>query len=270
MGKTNMRDTPAFERIVMSGVGDKTRNIAVIFAGGVGSRMNHADGPKQFINVKGKPILVYTLEHFENNSNIDAIYISILEEGLDLTRQLVEKFEITKVKRIVKGGSSAQESIYNGLTAAVEDMDNDENTCVLVHDGVRPIINNKLINDNITAVHKYGSAISSIPAFETVARSLDGGETVDEVTNRDHMYVLQAPQSFRLHDIYNAHRKSVDEGMMGKFIDQAHMMNHYGHDLHMIEGFRGNVKVTVPLDLTYFTFLVESGEFKHVTGEPIE
>lgn len=249
---------------------DRTnRNIAVIFAGGVGSRMNHPDGPKQFIKVKDKPIIVYTLEHFQNHSDIDAIYISCLEEGLDLTKQLVDEFGLTKVKRIVKGGDSAQESIFNGLNAAFEDNDNDQDTCVLIHDGVRPIINNKLIDDNIASVQKFGSAISSIPAFETVARSLDGGDTVDKVENRDHMYVLQAPQSFKLHRIYEAHKKSIDEGMMGKFIDQAHMMNHYGHDIHMVEGFRGNVKVTVPLDLAYFNFLLESGEFENVTGEAI-
>lgn len=245
------------------------RNIAVIFAGGIGSRMNHPDGPKQFIKVNEKPIIVYTLEHFQNHPDIDAIYVSCLQEGLELTEKLVHDFNLTKVKRVVKGGDSAQESIFNGLTAAIEDADNTEDTCVLIHDAVRPIINNKLINDNIASVHEFGSAISSIPAFETVARSLDGGKTVDNVENRDFMYTLQAPQSFRLYDIHAAHQRSIDEGMMGRFIDQAHMMNHYGHDIHMIDGFRGNVKITVPLDLTYFSFLVDSGEFINVTGEPI-
>lgn len=247
----------------------RERNVAVIFAGGVGSRMNHPDGPKQFIKVNDKPILVYTLEHFQNHPKIDAIYISCLEEGISITESLVREYNISKVKSIVKGGDSAQESIYNGLTAAWEDRDNDDDTCVLIHDGVRPIINSKLIDDNIESVHKFGSAISSIPAFETVARSLDDGDTVDFVENRDLMYILQAPQSFRLHGIYSAHKKAVEEGMMGKFIDQAHMMNHYGNDIHMIEGFRGNIKITVPLDLSYFKYLVESGEFKSVTGEAV-
>lgn len=245
------------------------RNIAVIFAGGVGSRMNHPDGPKQFIKVNDKPIIVYTLEHFQNHPGIDAIYISCLQEGLELTERFVREYNLSKVKKVVKGGDSAQESIFNGLTAAIEDEENHEGTCVLIHDGVRPIINNKLINDNIASVQQFGSAISSIPAFETVARSLDSGVTVDNVENRDLMYILQAPQSFRLHDIHAAHQRSIDEGMMGRFIDQAHMMNHYGHDIHMIDGFRGNVKITVPLDLAYFNFLVSSGEFENVTGEPV-
>ena len=246
-----------------------SRNIAVIFAGGVGSRMNHPDGPKQFIRVNDKPIIVYTLEHFQNHPAIDAVYIACLEEGLDLVKGYVAEYGLDKVKSIVKGGDSAQASIFNGLDAAMADAENDETTCVLIHDGVRPIINNKLIDDNIASVREFGSAISSIPAFETVARSLDGGKTVDDVENRDLMYILQAPQSFRLGDIHSAHQRSISEGMMGRFIDQAHMMNHYGHDIHMIDGFRGNIKITVPLDLAYFNFLVSSGEFEAVTGEPV-
>lgn len=243
------------------------RSIAVIFAGGVGSRMNHPDGPKQFIKVKGKPVVVHTLERFENHPDIDAVYIACLEEGLVLMQDLVKEYGISKVRKIVKGGDSAQESIFKGLTAAREDSENNEDTCVLIHDGVRPIISDELISDNIESVHAKGSAISSIPAFETVARSLDGGDTVDDIENRDLMYVLQAPQSFRLYDIYEANKRAADEGMMGKFIDQAHMMNHYGHGTHMVDSFRGNVKITVPLDLAYFTFLIESGELEKIIGK---
>lgn len=246
------------------------KNIAVIFAGGIGSRMNHPDGPKQFLKVHGKPILIYTLEHFQNHPDIDAIYVATLKEQIDYTKQLMDEYKISKVKSVVVAGDSAQESQYNALKAAIGDKDNGDDTCVLIHDGVRPIINKKLIDDNIFSVQNYGSAISSIPAFETVARSLDGGETVDKVENRDLMYVLQAPQSFRLKPIFEAHEKSIEEGMMGKFIDQAHMMNYYGHATHLIDSFRGNVKITVPIDLSYFTFLIESGEFKTVTGENIE
>jgi 2-C-methyl-D-erythritol 4-phosphate cytidylyltransferase len=247
----------------------ESRNIAVIFAGGVGSRMGHPDGPKQFIEVQDKPIIVYTLEHFQNHKNIDAVYVSCLEGHIPQMQKLLGEYSLSKVASVVKGGDSAHASIYNGLQAAMEDPENNGSEAVLIHDGVRPIINNKLIDDNIDSVKKYGSSISSIPAFETVAQSVDGGKTVDRVTARDLMYVLQAPQSFRLEDIHETNRQALEDGLMGTFIDQAHMMNHYGHELHMIDGFRGNVKVTVPLDLTYFNFLVESGKFEEVTGESI-
>lgn len=247
----------------------KNKNIVAVFAGGTGSRMGHPDGPKQFLEVKNKPIIVYTLEHFQDHKDIDAIYISCIEGRILYMKELVNKYGLSKVRSVVKGGDSAQESIYNTLQAAIEDPNNNGKETVLIHDGVRPIINNRLINDNISSVHKYGSAISSIPAFETVAQSIDEGKTVDRVTARDLMYILQAPQSFNLRAIYETNRKALEDGLMGQFIDQAHMMNHYGQNLHMIEGFRGNVKITVPLDFSYFKFLVESGEFKDVTGEAI-
>jgi 2-C-methyl-D-erythritol 4-phosphate cytidylyltransferase len=246
------------------------KNIVIIFAGGVGSRMNSPIVPKQFLEVKEKPIIVYTLEHFQEHKDIDAIYIACVERHIPYMKGLVNTHGIDKVRAVVVGGASAQESIFNGLQAAMDDAETTGEEAVLIHDGVRPIINNKLINDNINSVHERGNAISSIPAFETVAQSIDEGKTVDKVTPRDLMYILQAPQSFRLGEIFDTNRRALEDGLMGKFIDQAHMMNHYGHELHMIEGFRGNVKITVPLDFTYFKFLVESGEFKSVTGEPIE
>lgn len=248
----------------------KHKNIAVIFAGGVGSRMGHPDGPKQFAQVKDKPIIVYTLEHFQDHKSIDAIYIACIEGHIPYMKGLVRTYGVDKVRDIVKGGDTAQESIFNGLQAAMNDENNSGDEAVLIHDGVRPIINNKLIDDNIHSVQEHGNAISSIPAFETVAQSIDEGKTVDRVTARDLMYVLQAPQSFRLETIYETNRQALEDGLMGTFIDQAHMMNHYGNTLHMIDGFRGNVKITVPLDFTYFKFLVESGEFKNVTGENLE
>lgn len=248
----------------------KNKNIVAIFAGGTGSRMGHPDGPKQFLEVNNKPIIVYTLEHFQNHKDIDAIYISCIDGHIPYMKGLVSTYGLSKVKSIVKGGDSAQESIYNSLQAAVEDPDNSGEETVMIHDGVRPIINNRLINDNISSVRKYGSAVSSIHAFETVAQSVDEGKTVDRVTARELMYILQAPQSFKLRNIYEINHQALEDGLMGQFIDQAHMMNHYGQELHMIEGFRGNVKITVPLDFAYFKFLVESGEFKNVTGEAID
>lgn len=246
------------------------KNIVVIFAGGSGTRMGHPDGPKQFIEVNGKPILIYTLEHFQKNEEIDAIYLAVIESHIAHTKGLLHKFGIDKVRDIVVGGNTAQESIYNGLKAAVNDPNNDENTVVLIHDGVRPIINKKIIADSIKSVNEFGSSISSIPAFETIAESLDEGNTVENVTNRNLMYVLQAPQAFKLYEIHDVNRRSLEDGLMGSFIDQAHMMNHYGYGLHMTPGFRGNVKITVPIDLSFFKFLVDSGEFKNVTGEPLE
>ena len=253
----------------MMGKSEKYQNIVIIFAGGNGSRMNCETGPKQFMEVKGKPVIIYTLEHFQNLTNIEAIYIACITQQIPHLKRLIKQFTISKVAAIVPGGTTAQASIYNGLKAAVDDSRNSHETIVLIHDGVRPIINNKLIRDSIDSVKEHDSAIASIPCFETIAQSKDHARFINCVTDRNVMYILQAPQSFRLGDVFAAEKKSEEEGLLGTFVDSAQLMKHYGYKLHMIEGFRGNVKITVPLDFAYFKFLVESGEFKHVTGENI-
>ena len=114
-------------------------NIGVIFAGGVGKRMNSRVKPKQFIDVYGKPIIIHTLELFENHPEIDAIAVACLEDWIPYLQELLEKFNIKKVKKVVPGGASGQESIYNGLKAAEEEAAAGEKSIVLIHDGVRPL-----------------------------------------------------------------------------------------------------------------------------------
>ena len=142
-------------------------NIGVIFAGGVGKRMNSRVKPKQFINVYGKPIIIHTLELFDNHEEIDAIAVACLEDWIPYLEELLEKFNIKKVKKIVPGGASGQESIYNGLKAA-EEIAGGEKSIVLIHDGVRPLIHAKTISDNIASVKEHGSAITSVTVKETV------------------------------------------------------------------------------------------------------
>ena len=148
-------------------------NIGVIFAGGVGSRMNSKKAlPKQFLSMHSKPIIIHTLEHFENHEEIDAIVISCVETWLDYMKELVAKYNITKVKKVVPGGETGQMSIYNGLCAA-EQVANGEPSVVLIHDGVRPLINAKLLSDSIASVKENGSAITSVPVKETVLMLLE-------------------------------------------------------------------------------------------------
>ena len=131
-------------------------NIAVIFAGGVGSRMHSKDKPKQFLEMYNKPVIIHTLEHFENHPMINAIAVVCIESWIPYLNELLYKFRIEKVKKVVPGGETGQLSIYNGLKAAKEIAGN-EKAIALIHDGVRPLINEKLITDNIEAVKKYGS-----------------------------------------------------------------------------------------------------------------
>ena len=140
-------------------------NIAVIFAGGVGKRMGQTDKPKQFIEIEGKPIIIHTLEIFEKNKNIDKIVIASLKEWIEYLQELIEKYSIKKVEKIVSGGETGQMSIFAGVKAAKELYP--EDSIVLLNDGVRPFIDDDLINKNIENVKKNGSAISCVGSTET-------------------------------------------------------------------------------------------------------
>jgi len=240
--------------------------IAIIFAGGIGSRMKSVEQPKQFQPVEGKPILAHTLEHFQEHPRIAGIYLSCVASHLEDAWSLVRGYGIDKVRAIVPGGASAQESIYNALrTASVDGVTDD--TVVLVHDGVRPLINKALITRNIETAQQHGNAVTAIPCFETIARSVDDAATIESVTRRDEMHVLQAPQTFPLGLARHLNERSVHEGLLGTFVDQAQLMRHYGQQLHLVAGFRGNVKITTDLDLLQFELLAGSGQLAAVIGE---
>ena len=128
-------------------------NIAIIFAGGSGKRMNTVAKPKQFLEYRGKPIIIYTLEIFDNHPDIGGIVVSCIEEWIPYLEKLIRKFEITKVRAIVPGGETGQDSIYNGLIA-VENL-YPKDSCVLIHDGVRPLITEQTVSDNIEEIWKY-------------------------------------------------------------------------------------------------------------------
>ncbi|MBB3086896.1 IspD/TarI family cytidylyltransferase [Geodermatophilus sabuli] len=239
--------------------------VAIVFAGGLGSRMVKAQLPKQFITIRDKPVLVHTLEHFQSHPEVGAIYLSCLTGYIEHAWDLVREFGVTKVRAIVAGGVTAQNSILNAVQAALAD-NVPEDATALVHDGVRPVINADLITRNIATARERGSAITAIPCFETIAMSLDEAQTVESVTQRDLMYVLQAPQTFPLGEVFQVNTRSLEDGLLGKFVDQAHLMRHYGAELHLVPGLRGNVKLTTDFDLLQFRLLVESGALSSVVG----
>lgn len=237
------------------------KNIAVIFAGGSGKRMNTKSRPKQFLEFRGKPIIIYTLELFDNHPEINDIVIACLEEWIPYLQKMIRKFEINKVKAIVPGGTTGQDSIRAGLEAA-ETFGGDD-SIVLIHDGVRPLITEQTITDNIETVRQFGSCITCIPASETFIVSRNDGGL--DIPSRADSYVARAPQSFRLGDILLAHRRAVNEGSHD-FIDSCSMMNHYGYKLHTIEGPVENIKITTPTDYFIFKAMVDVHENQQIFG----
>lgn len=238
-------------------------NIGVIFAGGVGKRMNSRVKPKQFINVYGKPIIIHTLEIFENSEEIDAIVVACLGEWIGYLEELLARFNIKKVKRIVPGGASGQESIYNGLAAA-EEIAGGEESIVLIHDGVRPLIHDKTIVDNIASVREHGSAITSVTVKETVL-VVAADNSIESVPRREDTRLARAPQSFYLHDILNAHRRAMEENRYD-FIDSCSMMQYYGKKLYLIDGPQENIKITTPDDFYTMRALLDAKEEAQIYG----
>lgn len=236
-------------------------NIAVIFAGGTGQRMNTKSKPKQFLEMHGKPVLIYTMENFQNHPQIDAIVLVCLESWIDYAEKLLKKFGITKVKAVVPGGKTGQESIFHGIKK-VHELFGDENI-VLIHDGVRPLINEDVITRCIESVKSHGNAITVAPAIETIFVKKDN--KVGKIFKRSKCLMGKAPQCFYEKDIYNAHLKANEEHLMD-FIDSADLMQHYGFELYTVEGPAENIKITTPSDFYTFRAIMDARENYQILG----
>ena len=238
-------------------------NTALIFAGGAGRRMHSAGKPKQFLELHGKPIIIHTLEHFERHPEIDAIAVVCIAGWIDYLKDLLIRFHIKKVRWIVPGGETSQESTRAGLGILEANCD-PRDTIVLIHDGVRPLITEKVISDNIAAVKEYGNAITAAPAIETII-TVDENEDVTELIDRQACRLARAPQSFYLSDIIAMHQKAMADNY-DKMIDSASLMIHYGVKLHLVEGPAENIKITTPSDFYIFKAIQEARENMQILG----
>lgn len=240
-------------------------NIAVVFAGGSGSRMNTKSRPKQFLELNGKPIIIYTIELFDNHPDIDGIVVVCLESWIPFLEKMIKKFEINKVVNVIPGGVSGQDSIYKGLCYAEKFVKSEDygNTIVLIHDGVRPLITEETITENIAKVKECGSCITCVPAIETVIVDQHDGSL--GIPRRSDCMMARAPQSFYLKDIIEAHRQSHRDGS-GEFIDSCSMMSHYGYKLGIIHGPMENIKITTPTDFFVLRAMVEVHENQQIFG----
>ena len=237
-------------------------NIAIIFAGGTGQRMNTKTKPKQFLELHGKPIIIYTIEHFEQHELIDGIIVVCVKDWINYCQTLVDKFHIEKVKAIIPGGETGMLSRFEGVKKAAELYP--EDTVCLMHDGVRPMIDHDIISRNIESVEMYGSAVTVAPAIETIAvRGTDN--KVGQIIDRSKCHMAKAPQSFRLGKLLTAHQKAVDDGMLD-CIDTAYLMQLQGNDVYTVEGSAENIKITTPTDFYTFRALMDIRENSQIFG----
>lgn len=210
----------------------------------------------------GKPILVWTIEKFQKHNLIDSIILVSNPDWMVYSEELVKKYYLTKVKAIVSGGETGQESIFNGILKAHELYGDDNN--VLIHDGVRPLIDFETISKVIECVEENGTAITVSPAVETIAIKGDKG-AVDAIFDRSRCELAKAPQCFRLGEIYKTHLKCREEGLRD-FIDSASLMKHFGYKLYTVQGSSDNIKITNPEDFYIFRAIVDARENSQIFG----
>lgn len=243
-------------------------NIAIVFAGGSGTRMKSNGVPKQFLKVYGKPIIIYTLEKFSSHPDIDAIAVICIKEYLCLLKELIIKFKINKVKWIEPGGKVPLESQYIGLRAVSSTLTSDEKHIVLMHDGVRPFIDGITITKCLESVKRYGTAITMSPAIETII-TVDKNDNVQSTIKRNDCRLGRAPQCFLLNQLIAVHEKALADGIRDDtslFIDSATLMQYYGYPIHVVEGPIENIKITTPMDFYIFKALIDAKENSQIFG----
>lgn len=236
-------------------------NNVLIFAGGAGRRMNSRSKPKQFLKLYGKEIIIHTLENFQNHPEVDNIVVVCIKGWITYLQKLLAQYGMDKVRLIVAGGKTGQESIYNGLCALADFAPAD--SIVLVHDGVRPFVTDTLISECIKSVKKNGSAITVTPATETIVE-LDG-KKIDNITDRSKCYLAKAPQCFYLGQLLAAHERAITDGNTN-MIDSASLMRHYGYKLFVVPGTADNIKITTPADFYTFRALYDARENQQIFG----
>ncbi|MBO7720741.1 2-C-methyl-D-erythritol 4-phosphate cytidylyltransferase [Candidatus Saccharibacteria bacterium] len=219
-------------------------NIAIIFAGGRGTRMGDVEVPKQFLEVAGKPIIILAIEAFQKNENIDKIIVVTLSEWIEQTWNFIRQYGLDKVEDVVEGGETGQLSIFNGVKRALELYGRDN--IILINDGVRPFISSDDIEKSIEVVKEVGASAVAVQATETVAKK--EGDSIDKILNRDECVFLKAPQSFYLGEFYDCDSKAVSEGRVN-FVDSASLMSYYGKKIGLVETSYDNIKITTKKDI---------------------
>ncbi len=227
--------------------------VALLTAAGSGTRM-HQDIPKQFIHVDNKPIIIHTMEAFQIHPSIDAIIVVTLDSWISVLWAYAKQFNITKLKWVVPGGETGQDSIFNGLDTLKEELSGDD--VIMVHDGNRPMVSSEIISDSLAKYKQYGSAVAAIPCTEVVFESGDGissGASID----REKLFRTQTPHTYKFTDLYQAHLTAKERGITGTAAS-CMLMKELGRETYFSKGSEENLKITTLDDLRIFKALLHT------------
>lgn len=240
-------------------------NYGLILAGGVGQRMRRTGMPKQFLEVFGKPIIIYTLQKFENCEDIDEVVIACHASWKEYMESMIKRYGLKKIKAIISGGKDRQDSVLNGVKyiqnngAAPDDV-------IIIHDGVRPLIQESILSENTRVAKKYGNAMTVRPVIESVVITDSDEAGFSDFKKRDDTYTLTAPQSFQLSVLTKAYEDIKGKETPMPLLDSALVFTYLGNNIHIIKENNKNIKVTTPEDYYILKAMLELEENRYVFG----
>ena len=241
-------------------------NYAIILAAGVGQRMRNGGMPKQFVELMGKPIIVYTLEKFEQNEEIDKIIVVCHGDYVDRMQSLIKLYRIDKVETTIVGGADRQNSLQRGLKEVMA-LGGKEDDLVMIHDGVRPLVSHAVICENIRVASLHDSAVTVHPVTETVITTQEMSAEMQDFKKRADTYSMTSPQTFKLGKIVEAYRR-YDESPQEELplLDAAMVYAKNGEKVHLVKEQGTNIKITTPEDFYYLKAILELQENKYIFG----
>lgn len=224
-------------------------NTAIILAGGVGSRVG-ANVPKQFIEVMGKPVLVYTIEIYQQHPEVDAIEVVCHAKYIDYLHELVDKYNLTKVRWITNGGETFQESCLNGINFLEDKLSDDD--MIMIHYGAAPFTSQKTLTDDIRVCKEKGNAVSGIPCFQLLG-TRDKGEVSKKWVDRDKFIQITCPYAFNYGFVKNLYKEAIEKKLLDKVEPHTTtLMQYMGYKLYLSYGDQTNIKITTKEDIQMF------------------
>ena len=241
-------------------------NYAIILAGGTGQRMRQSGMPKQFLDVYGKPIIVYTLETFQACEDVDEIIIPCNSDWLDHMQGLVKKYHLSKVKHVICGGADRMGSVWAGIREIEDTIMEDD--VVVIHDGVRPLVEDAVIRENVKVAQTKGNAMTVRANIETVVVTENDVAVWEDFKDRNLTYTLTAPQSFRANELIQtleeAQKMETENAI--PLLDVSMAYARLGKQVHLVVEKGNNLKITTPEDYYYLKAYLELQESRHILG----
>jgi len=231
------------------------KNYVILLAGGVGKRMN-SDIPKQFIEVNGKPIIAYSIENFQRNNEVEKIVVACVKQWEKYLKEIVAKYNLSKVEWIIEGGETGHDSIRNGVFFLKDKIEADD--YIIVHDAVRPVLPQKAIEEVLRIAHEKGNACSSIACHPPIVYTEDFKSGITDV-DREHVMLTASPQVFRYSLALKCYEMAERENKHD-FTFTSSLLIHYGERVYFAKGTTNNIKITTKSDLALFKALLTLSE----------